>query len=129
MKYTLLFLFCGIAAQSAAQQASPTPPLYSPKTIAEMKKLQKAALESNYAYRRLAHLTNNIGPRLTGSPQAAKAIEYVADEMRKAGISVTLQKLTVPHWVRGIETGEIVQWDGMATGTTQKIVLAALGGS
>jgi hypothetical protein len=47
--------------------------LYGAKTIAELKKLQKAALESNYAYRRLAHLTNNIGPRLTGSPQAAQA--------------------------------------------------------
>jgi carboxypeptidase Q len=130
MKKTTLFLVCCAAVlRVAAQQPSPTPQLYSAKTLAELEKIQKAALESNYAYRRLAHLTNNIGPRLTGSPQAQKAVEYVAEEMRKAGLTVTLQKLTVPHWVRGVETGEIVQWDGMAPGTTQKIVLAALGGS
>lgn len=125
----LLAAFLMSAPLAFAQQASPTPVLYTPKTIAELKRIQKAALESNYAYRRLAHLTNAIGPRLTGSPQAQKAVEYVADELRKAGLDVRLQKLTVPHWVRGHETGEIVQWQGMAPGTTQKIVLAALGGS
>jgi Zn-dependent M28 family amino/carboxypeptidase len=35
----------------------------------------------------------------------------------------------VPHWVRGVEKGEIVEFPGMAAGTTQKIVLTALGGS
>jgi Zn-dependent M28 family amino/carboxypeptidase len=35
----------------------------------------------------------------------------------------------VPHWVRGAETGELVVFEGMAQGTTQKIVLTALGGS
>lgn len=130
MKITLLFLVSLLAALSVfSQQPAPTPLLYSPKTIAELEKLQKAALESNYAYRRAGHLTNNIGPRLTGSAQAAKAVEYVADEMRKAGLTVRLQKLTVPYWVRGAETGEIVQFEGMAVGTTQKIVLTALGGS
>ncbi|MFM9905310.1 MAG: M28 family peptidase [Pyrinomonadaceae bacterium] len=130
MKKSIFFVVCIFVYLPAfAQQPKPTPTLYSAKTITELGKLQKSALESNYAYRRLAHLTNNIGPRLTGSPQAAKAVEYVADEMRKAGLEVRLQKVTVPHWVRGKETGEIVQFEGMAPGTTQKIVLAALGGS
>ncbi len=111
------------------QQPGPTPVLYSARTIADLKKLHKAALESNYAYRRTAYLTNNIGPRLSGSPQASRAVEYVSDEMRKAGLEVRLQRIMVPHWVRGIETGEIVQFIGMAPGTTQKIVLTALGGS
>src|SRR4030095_8949926 len=39
------------------------------------------------------------------------------------------QKFMVPHWVRGIETGELVRFNGQAPGTTQKIVLTALGGS
>ncbi len=130
MNICLFLTVTAVAVVSAySQQASPTPTLYSAKTVVELKKLQKAALESNYAYRRTAYLTNNIGPRLTGSPQAARAVEYVADEMRKAGLTVRLQKLTVPHWVRGVETGEIVQFEGMAPGTTQKIVLTALGGS
>lgn len=124
-----LFVTLSFAISVSSQQSAPTPLLYSAKTIVELKKLHKAALESNYAFRRTAYLTNNIGPRLTGSLQAARAVEYVADEMRKAGLTVRLQKLTVPHWVRGIETGEIVQFTGMAPGTTQKIVLTALGGS
>src|SRR5436190_10573563 len=109
MKITFFLFLYGCAALAVfAQQPAPTPVLYSAKTIAELDKLQRSALESNYAYRRLAHLTNNIGPRLTGSSQAAKAVEYVADEMRRSALEVRMQKLTVQKWVRGIETGEIV---------------------
>jgi hypothetical protein len=132
MKLPLLAcLFLLSVASAFAQQATPapTPVLYSAKTIGELKKLQKAAIDSNYAYRRAGYLSNNIGPRLTGSPQAARAVEYVADEMRKAGLAVRLQKLTVPHWVRGEESAELVQFEGMARGSTQKIAVAALGGS
>lgn len=124
---TVLFLLTAIFA--LGQQASSTPELYSAKTLTELASLQKAALASDYAYRRVAYLSNNIGPRLSGSPQAARAVEYVAGEMRKLGLDVRLQKVIVPHWVRGLETGEIVEWEGMAAGTTQKIVLTALGGS
>lgn len=111
------------------QQTSPTPELYSATTLKELESLQRAALASDYAYRRVAYLSNNIGPRLSGSPQAERAVEYVADEMRKLGLDVRLQKVMVPRWVRGVETGEIVEWEGMAKGTTQKLVLTALGGS
>ena len=126
---SLTLLFLSAAIISLGQQGSPTPELYSAKTLKELESLQKAALASDYAYRRVAYLSNNIGPRLSGSPQAARAVEYVADEMRKLGLDVRLQKVTVPHWVRGVETGEIVEFEGMARGTTQKIVLTALGGS
>src|SRR5918911_2583801 len=103
--------------------------LYSPQLLSELKRIQEAALNSDYAYRQVTHLTDNIGPRLTGSPQAQKAVEYVADELRRLGLEVKLEKLTVPHWVRGLETGELVEFPGQAPETTQKIVLAALGGS
>jgi carboxypeptidase Q len=111
------------------QQAAPTPPLYSRQTLDELKIIQKAALESDYAYSRTAHLTNSIGPRLSGSAQAEQAVRYVADEMRKLGLEVRLQELKVPHWVRGVETGFLTEFPGMAAGTTQKVVLTALGGS
>ena len=35
----------------------------------------------------------------------------------------------MPHWVRGAETAALVEYPGMVPGTTQKIVLTALGGS
>lgn len=112
-----------------AQQASPTPLLYSEATLKSLRNVQAAALEEDYAYTRTAYLTNNIGPRLSGSAQAAQAVKYVAEEMRRLGLEVRLQELKVPHWVRGVETGEVVEFPGMATGTTQKLVLTALGGS
>jgi hypothetical protein len=103
--------------------------LYSEATLRELQALQKAALSCDYAYRQTGYLSNNIGPRLSGSPQAQRAVEYVADEMRKLGLEVRLQRVMVPHWVRGEERGELVEWNGMALGTTQKVVLTALGGS
>src|SRR5579863_3758637 len=97
--------------------------------IHTMERLRDAAMKSDYAYTELRHLTNNIGPRLSGSPQAQKAVDYVAGEMRALGADVTLEKASVPHWVRGVETAELTAWSGQAKGTTQKIVLTALGGS
>ena len=104
-------------------------PAYSPQLTAELKQLQEAALKSDYAWDQLAHLTNNIGPRPAGSAQANFAAQYVADELRKLGLDVKLEKVVVPHWVRGEETGALVEFAGMAPGTTQKVVLTALGGS
>src|SRR5438477_2055415 len=133
----LLLPIASAPAQSGSpqEQSTPTPTptatpvVFSPQTLADLKRLQQAALSSDYAYRQVAHLADNIGPRLTGSAQAAKAVEYVAGELKSIGCEVRLEKVMVPHWVRGEETAALVQWPGMAENTTQKIVLCALGGS
>ncbi len=113
----------------SAQRNFQTPPPYSPQLSAELKQLRQAAMASDYAWEQLAHLTNNIGPRPAGSPQANFAAQYVAGEMRKLGLDVKLEKVVVPHWVRGEEAGALVEFSGMTPGTTQKVVLTALGGS
>ncbi len=102
---------------------------WTPEQQATMERLRDAAMRDPYALTELRHLTDNIGPRLSGSPQAQQAVEYVAAEMRALGAEVTLEKAIVPHWVRGAETAELVQWPGQTPGTTQKIVLTALGPS
>jgi len=129
MKITALLFVAIFSISALGQQADPTPQLYNPQTISALQKIQKEALSDDYALKQIAYLTYNIGPRLSGSAQAQRAVEYVADEMRKLGLEVRLQKVMVPHWVRGIETGELTDWNGMAKGTTQKVVLTALGGS
>ena len=114
---------------ASAQEASPsptptpTPALYSAQTLSELKQIQQAALKSDYGYKQVAHLCNNIGPRLTGSVQAQKAVDYVAGELKAIGLEVQLEKVTVPHWVRGEETAALVEFPGMAENTTQKVVL------
>jgi carboxypeptidase Q len=116
---------------SPARTPTPTatPVVFSPQTLADLKRLQQAALNSDYAYRQVAHLSDNIGPRLTGSAQAAKAVEYVASELKAIGCEVQLEKVMVPHWIRGDESAALVQFPGQAENTTQKILLCSLGGS
>ncbi|MDX6693411.1 MAG: hypothetical protein QOF02_1014 [Blastocatellia bacterium] len=123
----LLFSMSLPAASQQGQQETPNP--YSPQLLSELKQLQEAALKSDYAYKQVAYLSNNIGPRLSGSAQAQRAVDYVAGEMRRLGLEVHLEKLMVPHWTRGLETGELVEFPGQAPETTQKVVLTALGGS
>src|SRR5256885_15164904 len=117
------------AASNRSASPSPTPTIFSPQTLAELKRLQQAALSSDYAYRQVGHLANNIGPRLSGSAQAAKAVDYVGNGLEAIGCEVLLEKVMVPPGVRGEETAALVQFPGQAPDTTQKIVLCALGPS
>ncbi|HEY2859099.1 MAG TPA: M20/M25/M40 family metallo-hydrolase [Terracidiphilus sp.] len=103
--------------------------VWTPEQIATMQRLRDAAMRDPYALDELRHLTDNIGPRLSGSPQAQQAVDWVAAEMKSLGADVTLEKAMVPHWVRGVETAELTSWPGQAPGTTQKVFLTALGGS
>src|SRR6266481_7021941 len=118
-----------MAPPNSNASPSPTPVVFLPQTLADLKRLQQAALNSDYAYGQVAHLADNIGPRLSGSAQAAKAVEYVASELKATGCEVQLEKVIVPHWVRGEETAALIEFPGQAQNTTQKIVLCALGGS
>jgi carboxypeptidase Q len=102
---------------------------YSPELRSQLVLLRDAALSDDYAYQQVAHLTENIGPRPEGSPQAQFAVEYVAGELRKLGLEVRLEEVQVPRWIRGVETAELVEYPGQAPATTQKIVLTALGGN
>jgi carboxypeptidase Q len=104
-------------------------PSFPPLLLQQLSAIKAAALNDDYAYRQLAHLTENIGPRPSGSPQARAAAEYVATELRKLGLEVRLQPVNSPHWVRGAEAASLVEYPGMVPNTTQKIVLTALGGS
>jgi len=102
---------------------------YSSELKEQLATLRDTALVDDYAFRQVAHLTENIGPRPSGSAQAQKAAEYVADEMRKLGLEVRLEEVRVPHWVRGAEAAELVEFSGQTPKTSQKIVVTALGGS
>jgi carboxypeptidase Q len=114
-------------AQQQASQAQQEN--FPPQLLEELAVIKAAALSDDYAYREVAHLTENIGPRISGSLQAKAAVDYVAAELRQLGLDVQLEEVRVPHWVRGAETAELTEYPGQAADTTQKIVLTALGGS
>lgn len=91
--------------------------------------MRRMARESTYSYEQIRFLSNNIGPRLSGSPEAAAAVMYVAQQMRELGLDVRLEPVTVPHWVRGREEAYLMNYPKQVEGTNQKIVVTALGNS
>jgi len=115
-------------ADSAPAPSAGGPPI-NPELRRQLGAIRDAALESDYAWHQLEHLTENIGPRPAGSPAAQAAAEYVASELRKIGLDVHLEPAQVSHWVRGEEKGELVEYPGQARDTTQRLVLTALSGS
>src|SRR5215813_9546477 len=59
---------------------------YPVQLLEELSAIKSAALADDYAYQQVAHLTENIGPRLSGSAQAQAAVDYVAAELRRLGL-------------------------------------------
>lgn len=91
-----------------------------------LEKIYSAVLTRGQCYEWLRGLCKDIGPRLSGSEGAAKAVTYTADLMRGMKLdSVWLQPVMVPHWERGKpETGRIYSKAGKVT-----VPVCALGGS
>ena len=66
----------------------------------------RIALREQQSYAILADLCTSIGARLTGSPEAARAVAWAQQKMKGIGLSnVHLQNVRVPHWIRGRESG------------------------
>src|SRR5882762_449539 len=127
-----IFIFLSPASGQAQKPAQPPAPWaaapqhspreqdnFPPQLIHDLNAIKAAALGDDYAYSRLSHLTENIGPRPSGSPQAQAAVEYVAAELRQLGLEVHLEEVTVPHWLRGAETAELIEYSGHVPGTSQ----------
>ncbi|HKO58299.1 MAG TPA: M20/M25/M40 family metallo-hydrolase [Thermoanaerobaculia bacterium] len=96
-----------------------------PATLAsaEADRLVSRALDDTRAYDTLAHLTDNIGARLSGSRGAELAVKWATQQFKAWGIDVRNEPVKVPHWVRGVERATLVSHND------QRIVLTALGGS
>jgi carboxypeptidase Q len=126
----LLIFGASIAAQQPPGSPTPTPvPLPSPtvkidRYRAAAAQIIGAALTSDRAYSRLAHLTDHIGNRLSGSQNLERAIEWASTEMKRDGLdNVRTEKVMVPHWVRGEESLE------MLTPVPRKLQMLGLGNS
>ena len=69
-----------------------------------------AAMVDNFAWQRLATLTDTIGHRLSGTPELTRAIDWAVAEMKKDGLeNVHTEPVMVPRWVRGRESAEVVE--------------------
>lgn len=92
-----------------------------------IKKFADEILTNGKAYENLHFLCKKIGARLSGSPQAQKAVEATARMLKAAGAdTVYFQSCMVPHWVRGEKEQGIIQ---LKNGQKHTLNLCALGNS
>ncbi len=121
LRYLLLAAATAFTLPAVAQQKA------TPDSVV-IKKLYNEALTSTESYENLRYLTKRIGARLSGSPQAAAAVEWTRQVMQDMKLdTVYLQPVMVPHWVRGDkEIGRV--YNSKLIGTAD-MNIAALGGS
>jgi carboxypeptidase Q len=96
-----------------------------PSTLTqEASRLRDSALSLREAAAIVQSLTDEVGPRLSGSPGGRAAEEWAIQKLSALGLTnVHGEPLLEPHWERGVEEGEVV------SPHRQKLVLTALGGS
>jgi len=71
-------------------------------------RLIKEAQSTDFAWDRLAELTDTFGHRLSGSENLARAIAWAVAKMREDGLDARTERVTVPRWVRGAESLEMI---------------------
>ncbi|MES2682558.1 MAG: M20/M25/M40 family metallo-hydrolase [Pseudomonadota bacterium] len=127
------FLIAALLAMATGSIAiahdEPMPAAGSSSLAPTLIRIRDAAIASDYAWRQTAMLTDEVGPRLSGSRGAAVAVQRVAAELRALGLEVKLEPVKVPHWVRGVETASLVDWQNHAEGLSHQLAITALGGS
>ncbi len=95
-----LFALLPFAAPLAAQQ-----PLADHYREVANTIIQAALADSSGAWNRLAEFTDYSGPRLAGSANLERSIDWVLAHMKQDGLSnVRGEPVMVPHWVRGRES-------------------------
>lgn len=128
-----LLLICTpvLRSQEPAQPTSPPTAVVLPSPTVKIDdyrttagRIIGAALTNDRAYQRLAHLTDHIGNRLSGSRSLELAIEWAVAEMKKDGLdNVRAEKVMVPYWVRGNESLELT------SPVSRKLTMLGLGNS
>ncbi|HET6225060.1 MAG TPA: M20/M25/M40 family metallo-hydrolase [Bacteroidia bacterium] len=95
---------------------------------ARIREIYDEALRHGKSYSNLDYLTNKIGGRLSGSPEAQKAVDWAFKAMKEAGAdTVYLQECMVPHWVRGAK--EVGKISSNVPAENKELTINALGGS
>ncbi len=125
----LLALLISLAV-IAARAEPPTPAAPSAAAKAEALALDRRIIDevkkSPEIMANLTYLSDQIGPRLTGSPALKRANEWAAEKMKSYGLTnVQLEPWQIPvGWERGTATARLIEPDNGRT-----LILAAMGWS
>jgi len=120
----LVFLLAG-AARSAAVSEIPSPASVE-RITATARAIRGDGLRGEAAFTMLTDLVRTAGPRLPGSPVAAKAVDHMRQLMEGLGLETWTEPTTVQHWIRGEELARIVAASGAKEA---ELTISALGGS
>ena len=119
-----------ISAATVSTQSQTSQPLaqgsapWLPALRADADRLIKAATADQFAWQRLAELTDTHGARFSGSENLQRAIGWAVAAMKADGLeNVRAERVMVQRWIRGHESAEIVDPPG------QSIEVLGLGGT
>ncbi|HUE85758.1 MAG TPA: M20/M25/M40 family metallo-hydrolase [Vicinamibacterales bacterium] len=111
-------------SRGTSQPPPPAPPAWLDPHRANVERLIAAAQADQFAWNRLAELTDTYGARFSGSDNLARAIVWASETMRKDGLEhVRTERVMVPRWVRGNESLELI------APPRQALPMLGLGGS
>lgn len=106
---TTLVALAASAAPAVARQGNPAPAQIERTYAAVARRIEAAATRDSSAYSRLAELVDTFGPRLDGSRNLERAIDWIVARMKRDGLErVHTIPVRVPHWVRGQESLQLI---------------------
>ena len=95
---TLLLISCLINGRSKPEEF-----------LMDSQNIINAAMNDSTAYERLAYLCDTFGPRLSGSSNLEKALDWIILEMRSDGLKMArVERVQVPTWIRGNESLDLI---------------------
>ena len=95
---TLLLISCLINGRSKPEEF-----------LMDSQNIINPAMNHSTAYERLAYLCDTFGPRLSGSSNLEKALDWIILEMRSDGLKMARgERVQVPTWIRGNESLDLI---------------------
>jgi carboxypeptidase Q len=102
-------LFASLVGMFALSGVDAQPSSWVDDYRGDANRIIQEATGNQFAWNRLAELTDTYGNRLSGSENLNRAIAWAVETMKNDGFdNVHTEKVMVPRWVRGVESATII---------------------
>ena len=102
----VLILLISVVVYLAAQATPGWVAEYRPAA----QRLITESQSNDFAWQRLAEVTDTFGPRISGSEALERAIDWAVAKMKEDGLeNVRKELVMVPKWVRGRESLDLIE--------------------
>ncbi|SVA57137.1 uncharacterized protein METZ01_LOCUS109991 [marine metagenome] len=98
VRISIVSIFCLISGRSIPEDY-----------LLDTQKIITISINDSTAYKRLSYLCDTFGPRLSGSRNLEKALDWIISEMKADGFSKPRgERVRVPTWIRGDESLQLI---------------------